>query len=401
MNISVHTTDDHLMRRDLSSYDDSAYPLVAQPDRYGFFGLNQIHDFFIGTVDQYLRSEHANVFELDFSLVKIWDISVVLWLIIALNYYTQKGLRFRLRLPESKPNMPRAEAEAYGKCADFLRRMKLFEGLRNLTSDPSKLLVPEQANYFDLDLNQYYSAVRVSAEEGIMEELISRRLGEIKNLTDMKSLGPKYISGDRIVQCVKDFQSARIGDILDSQCGIPKRKADLFSDHLLTEALVNIKEHPNATIGMMAISILGRSGELILAIADNGDPIPQTIFPTYIDTNVPVQRRAGFPEIFQKEQLTPEQISDMTYFATRPGVSRKMSSAENATIEGLDRRITEIGMGLHYIKEDTVITFSGTLIIVSAGVSLRFRGTTNEYKPLEYQFPWPGNLLRISIPLKK
>ena len=229
---------------------------------------------------------------------------------------------------------------------------------------------------------------------------MSKSLAPIRNLVDFESTGIKKITDAEISKCISDFQTARIADILERQCGLDKRKADLFSDHLLTEGLVNVKEHPNASIGMIATSVLGKSGELILAMVDNGDAISRTIYKTFLDSDLPsTEDKKEFPEEYERVSLSIKQRSYLTNFATLPGISRKERAHISETDSRIDDKQYQVGMGLHYIRKDIVETFEGSFKIVSGGVSVNFFKTDNSFVYKKCDYKWRGNLLRISIPI--
>ena len=131
---------------------------------------------------------------------------------------------------------------------------------------------------------------------------------------------------------------------------------------------------------MLSISILGAGKELILSVVDNGDSIPSTIFSRH-----PLSVQGSG---YTKQVLTVEQIGQITDFATHPGITRKIGPlAEKA------------GMGLTYIKEDTVKIFGGSLSIVSDGAKVSYRDKETSPSVAACSHPWRGNLLRIAIPL--
>jgi hypothetical protein len=367
----------------------NAYPLFAQPDRGGFFGLTELRRYSQTVVDPYLASEGDVGFILDFSLVKIWDIAAVLWLVIALNYYRRNGLQFWLRLPEAGSEMDEAEARAIGRSADYLRRWRFDLALQNLDPEPANLLIPSQRDYFKR-VQEYYLPAEVETPKGLVESLISRRLIGIRNLVDIFSIEPTQVSDKLIANCITNFQSARMGDILHLQCGIPKRDADLFSDHLLTEGLMNVKDHPNATMGMVAVSVMGSTNELILAIADNGESIPSTIFGVFRDKHGQAEPELHAIDPFDRTKLSDAQVSKVTDFATQPLVSSKGFTGE------------DVGMGLTYLKQDTLSTFHGKLKILTESLLLEYKGDPQAEPSFEkWPHSWSGNLLRIAIPLKR
>lgn len=381
-----------LQRKFVFKKEKSSYELYAQPLPSGFFGLRQLQEFTHNIVEPCSQSEIEETLVFDFSLVKFWDVSVLLWLVVALHHYKQSGLSFLLRLPEVKPGINQSEVMAFQRSADYLRRWKFDDALSNLSPEPSRLLVPEQEDYFSHDEPlRYYSDRKETMDSGLLESLISRRLLHIRNLADPKVFGSGSISNQRITEVISDFQSARMGDILHAQCGINKRDADLFSEHLLTEALLNIREHPDATIGMIAISLLGNAKSLVLCVVDNGRSIPETIFNTYIKNKASTESIGNaMNEKYNTETFSLSQRAEIANYATQEGVTCKT---------GIDA--SGAGMGLHYIKNDTIETFKGKLRIITDRLGLSYQGE-NDSLPQEedWEHSWKGNLLRITIPIK-
>jgi len=241
--------------------------------------------------------------------------------------------------------------------------------------------------YFDPpEPRQFYLPSKVIDDNRLLQSLMSRRLTEIRNLADPTFTGSAPISPETVSQCIREFQAARIGDILTAHCGIDRRTADLFADHLLTEALLNVQEHPNATIGMLSISLMGANGELILCVADNGDSIPSTIYPRY-QADRPMEELTAE---YTRKQLDVARIGGITDYATKPGVTSK-------TWPHADRA----GMGLTYIKEDTLNVFKGRLAIISDGARVSYAPEQTYPVVTEWLHPWRGNLLRVAIPMAK
>ena len=370
----------------IASIRDS-FTVYARPSK-GFFGLTELETFTKLNVDPYAKAKSEATLILDFSTVRLWDIAAIVWMVVALDHYRRNaGLSFLLRLPEERPGMSVSDRDDFARSADYLRRWRFDRGLQNIDADVANILVPEQRDYFNpAEPRRFYIAAKIRDESHLAQSLMSRRLTEIRCLSDPSFTGSTPISPERISQCIREFQAERIGDILTVQCGIEKRKADLFADHLLTEALLNVQEHPNATIGLVAISLMGRTKELILTVVDNGDSIPQTIFPRYLSDN-PYE---GYPATaaYDRSQLTDEQKGKIAHHATKPGVTRKTGpEAQNA------------GMGLTYIREDSVNAFHGKLTIVTDGVKLTYADKAEaEPERSEWSHAWRGNLVRIAIP---
>jgi hypothetical protein len=353
----------------------------------GFFGLSQLETFVNLNLEPYAKSKSQETLTLDFATVRVWDIAALLWMIVALDHYRREAaVSFILRLPDGSPGMAVDDKDAFDKSADYLRRWRFDKGLKNIVADVSSLLVREQKDYFDPpEPRRFYKPSTISGESGLLQSLMSRRLTEIRCLSDPSFSGSDPISPGKISQCIKDFQAERIGDILSAQCGIDKRTADLFADHILTEALLNVQEHPNATIGMVAISLMGRTGELLLSVVDNGDSIPQTIYPRYLrDTGGPIAE-------YDRDALSNEERGKIAHHATKRGVTRKL------VVES-----EKAGMGLTYIREDSVNTFHGKLTIITDRVRNTYVGNSEkEPETSQWSHEWRGNLLRIAIPVAK
>lgn len=365
-----------------------SYRLVARPSKSGFFGLTIMKDFINNNLDVYSRAGMEDLVVLDFSLIKIWDIAALQWLVVALYYYKKNGLTFLLQLPDGRYGKNDKEIVAFNKSAEYLRRWRFDIALLNLDPLPSNLLVYEQQDYFS-DTNEYKYYVERSDPSncGILESFISRRLMHIRNLVDLKEFGSGKTSNRIITDWISYFQNAKIGEILRVQCGVPIERANLFSETLITESLMNVMEHPNATIGMMAVSIMGYSKELLLCVVDNGVSIPGTIYQRYNEVNECVGEM--FYD-YEREKMPFEKVGDIAAFATKKGITRKVGvDAENA------------GNGLTYIIDDTICEFDGKITIITDGVCLKFDKNNKDYPVIsDWSHPWGGNLLRISLPIK-
>jgi len=393
--------------------------LVATPAPGGFFGLNHVHHFFRVSVAPLFASKTVEQAIIDFSSVKFWDISALLWLIIALDYYLrrskaqEKNLRFLFRLPQSRPGMSKEEKDGFDKSADYLRRWKFDLALRNLANDPSEMLVPEQKDYFRGGPKRFYQEHAMDIGE-VLYYLISQQLVEIRNLADVQVSGERYIAPNLVNECRKKFIDSGVGFILYKQCNKPFLDANIFSKHLLNEGVLNVQEHPNASMGMVSVSLLGNAKTLVLAMADNGEPIPKTIYRHYLLW----QRRNNaaeaekLPDEYVEDSIDPSIKADIITHATRAGVSRKALKSE--TMPDVDvgtpksGQDTTIGMGLTYIRNGTTDpkNFGGELTVLSAGVSVKFTRPGNnsprDYQSLiNYGYPWPGNLLRIAFPITR
>lgn len=385
-------------KKQLMTYkDNDGKPvLTARPNRSGYFALSSLQAFISSELEPYNQKECETPVILDFTHIRMWDIAALLWLVVALHHYQHNtSLNFSLCLPGSEYADCADFLDDYDRSGDFLRRWRFDLALANIVRNPKTLLVPEQEDYFDEDgePRRFYKVSKRADERGLLHKLVSRSLVEIKNLANINSDGQAAVTSERITDCVTSFQSERMGDVLHSQCGIDKRKSDLFADHLFTEAVVNVYDHPQATIGMVAISVSVPTNELILAVVDNGLSIPETLWSRYYhDHKHDNSLISHLSELYDPKTVPSEVKAKVTAYATIAGVTSK------STCEATGDKIP--GMGLTYIKEDAIDEFGGKVRILTDSVCLRFSGSSkNEPEADAWPHPWQGNLLRISIPL--
>ena len=67
------------------------YQTYEVPTEQGNFGLDELHSFFQVFHNLFLNSAAEKPFLIDFSKVTFWDISALLWSVIALDYYIKIG----------------------------------------------------------------------------------------------------------------------------------------------------------------------------------------------------------------------------------------------------------------------------------------------------------------------
>jgi len=237
--------------------------------------------------------------------------------------------------------------------------------------------------------------------------LISRRLVEIYNLVYFSTpVASRQVKAELIDDHLLYFIRSAVVPVLINQSGMKENAASKFVTHLLQESLVNVLQHPNATIGMFSISRIG-TDKLVLAVADNGDSICKTIYKHYRHTQG--NRRSGLPAVYAGNQLTVATRCDLIVHATKEGVSRKLLSEEadwqEIEFDAGPRRASEIGMGLTHIRDATVDEFRGNLVIATEGVGVTFKripkSSQKQWLFEDLGFRWPGNLLRIQIQAKE
>jgi hypothetical protein len=363
--------------------------LYAPVTREGWFNLDTLNDFCAKQLDStlesgVLQSDPNLTLILDFKAVRKWDISALLWLSIALKYYYREaGLKFKLRLPEPDNFMNEFQHNDAIKSSEYLRRWSFDKALKHVDS-LDRLLIESQRDYFsNTEFHFYKEASTFYTLEGKTYKPESNSLIKVRDLSTFgEELGNQTISDLKIEQCIKDFHDPNVANVLHSQCGLPQSDATAFADHLVGESLLNVKQHPGATSGFLAISKLKDEGELILAIVDDGNSIQETIEKVYKDKNKSVAEKT-------LNELSWEVRADILDFATEPHVSSKDLSIS-----------AECGMGLTYIKEDAVDKFKGKFTIIGQSALVEYKGDSQATpSKREWKHPWKGNLLRISIPI--
>jgi hypothetical protein len=367
------------------------FPLYAPVTKDGWFNLDALNQFCESQLDQIVEREFCKndkniTYLLEFQAVRMWDISALLWLSIALQYYRKQGLRFKIHLPDVKGDLDEYQYKSAAKSADFLRRWNFDIALSHIDK-LDRVLVPEQVEYFENNkLLHYRESDQVYSIDGKFEKPLTNKLLSIRDLsTFADEPGQGIISGKKIEDCIVEFHDINVGNILFNQCGLSKEDTESFADHLVGESLLNMKQHPDATSGFLAISRLGSSDKLILVVVDNGESIQSTITDVYNEKNGKNINKKVLPE-----GVDWEVRADMLHFATQPFVSSK------PTTPGI-----EIGMGLTYIKEDTVDNFKGDFTIISESVIATYKEDSKRHPCISsWNHKWKGNLLRISIPIK-
>lgn len=389
--------------------------VLKAPVTYGFFGLNELHSLFNDGVEKSVHSDPDSQITLDFSDVLYWDISSLLWLIVALDYYQNNAVgssriqRIRLKLPQPpSPDIVPNDSKGASllKSLDFLRRWRFIDALKNVCDDPNELLVEEQKGCLDGEPRYFYKKGDRELS-GLIQELISVNLVDIRNLADFRSRRQeRKIESEIVRYSLVEFIDKAVCPILANYCGIELDIANMFVTHLLYEGLANALQHPKATIGMFSLSRTGKD-TLVLAIADNGEPIQKTIYEHFRRHHH--NNGHQLPEEYLGRGFPADLRGDIMTHATMEGVSRKALAAnhnwQTPGAEGEPGSEDRIGLGLTHIRDASTEKFQGNLILASDGVSVRYKTPTKDTQTRsdlkDFDFCWPGNLLRIQIPAKE
>ena len=391
----------------------------------GCFGLDELHFSFRSFDKAFSKWPMNTNVVIDFSNVTFWDMSALLWSMIAIDYYkkegAKRGLKFKIRLPQPSvtdlvfEDSKKLEAlskkdKALLRSSEYIKRWKINSALCNLSDDPKdplQILVDEQKEYFLSSTPVYfYKSKKIApGTNGLAQELLSLNLVEIRNLVDFNSTKRK-ISSDLVDDCIDFFINKAVCPVIVNQCNIDSETANKFVTHLLSEGLENALQHPNASIGMFAISRL--ENKLILTISDNGEPIPATIY-NHFKINGKYSKEISLPKVYDADRITPQVISLIITHATLAGVSRKeldqIEKMETSQVLRNIRKTPKIGEGLTHIRNATTEDYDGKLTIASSGVNVTYITGSSKgiygSTTINRGFVWPGNLIRIELHLKE
>ncbi len=372
-------------------------PIPIAPDLVsGVFKLSDLTVFCQTEIEPRCSKELKDPVLIDVSQVKVWDISALLWFAIALQHYRIQGLSFLLKFPD-EPIRSRdlpvwqldAEEKAFCKSRDFLRRWRFVRALKHVC-DPADILLPEQSQYFDILPKRFYGEGKsLKLEDGTTEYLLTNRLAEIHDLTRIEGTSQlPSISYSLIEEYVRRFSDSQTWNVIAQNCEVTRDDAQEFVSSLVGESLDNMHQHPSATSGFIAISVLGNTRELILAVVDNGYSISQTILDRYNADFKRKHRQSRLNKLSLKERA---KIID---YALQPHVTSKKGDPPKGD--------KPFGLGLDHIRKTAVKTFKGKLRIVTMSTQIVYdKDHYDEPEITDYPQPWSGNLIRISIPLRK
>lgn len=420
--------------------DDTNQILITIEDNYWYFkntyssiGLNEITDLFtqVQFCVTHEKIPNGSFVVLDFSNIVFWELPAVLWLVVATDHYKQIGLpenvflpNFRIKIVLPKPNIEDEQFDELTKeeiskldwdllkSADFLRRWKIKDALKNLSddhkNDPLEILFDDQKEYFLKKPYKFYKATRIQKDiKSLSSELLSLNLVEIRNLVDFKRENRK-IERHEIERLIDTFVTRAVCPVLINNCDISDKIANKFITHLLAEGIENAFLHPNASIGMFSISRDKINQTLTLVIADNGDPIPKTIYPHYFLVKQKEGGNESLVEDYNADNLSNQTLGEIVIHATKEGVSRigldKVKGLDfEEAIEYL-KSIPKRGEGLTHIRNCTTKDFGGTLKIETEGLNTKCTTDSSEDSTgvsfLNRGIRLPGNLVEIELLLK-
>jgi len=348
--------------------------------------------------------------------VRFIGINSLLFLLCCISELKRRGVSVRLRLPEVDGRWDFDEAaqgseeERARKARDFLMRWEFLGALEEAAGDYSQVLLPHQHDYFDpgLPLRFYTEGTRRN-EFGEEIRLLSNDLLEIRHMT-RGPMGNRAVSWDEIVK----FRDEHLlyGRFLEALAKVLGREQSDLGTHLantiIMETLQNAFEHPRASMAMIAMARDKRNGVFVVAIADNGNTIPNTIKSrfqtsegrmalidkvTVEDQDRSMIERAKGPADLDDAINKYRQDAAAISYATQHGTTRKERSGES---EGKQQRI---GAGLYLVKT-TAMDYGGSCSIRAGSAMVTFCKENGEaIERFAAASCWRGNLITVTLPL--
>jgi ABC-type transporter Mla MlaB component len=344
------------------------------------------HKSFEKALQQFGKKAETNLlknFILDLSETSWVEIASITFLLCFLNKLKRNGINVRIVLPEDNLSLFENRDTAK-KVRDFLFRWKFYDCLQ-LYVDPllENLFYSNQMHLLK-EAQVFYTPAHLSRADDMFTQLLSNGLLELTPLTEIRG-GQSSISADIINSRIELLtKSALIKTILKNAIGLSDAGAEAFGKTLICESLKNVYEHPEATVGIigMAKDIGGKW--FLIAVADNGVTIPETIKKTFIsDKKIQALGDKDLLAIACEDHTLIE-------YATRENVTSKPH------LPGINR-----GMGLHFLKTKS-IELGGYLAIRSGSARVKFLKKDSAIDcQLEDVPRQDGNLITIYLPYKK
>lgn len=370
--------------------------------------------------DLYFKNKDKDI-TFDLSKTRYFHIDCLLFVLCVMNFLKRQGFRVLIFLPELNGKwdydsfVDMSEEKAVRKARDFLVRWKFHVALKEAMGCISEVLLPHQKGYFDAD-NIFYTEKVDYDQYGNISNYLSSLLVEISHMT-RGSLGIKYVSEDVIRGFLDDLAIEK--RFINFACMAITKGDDNyfmqeFASSILWESLINTEEHPHASLSMIAAARDKRNNNLIIAISDNGEPIPETIneiLKNDKNRNSYLKRIHVEPidekilsSIIIKDECKPHYLNiykknaAALHYSTEKGTSSKKTSPvkKYTTSSGV---AIQRGMGLYYVKSRT-LQFRGSLTIRSGNALVKYYikddRITSDTQLVSY---WPGNLVTIQLPM--
>ena len=311
------------------------------------------------------------------------DIATLVWSVLQLAEWRQRGWQIRLRLPTIEvSDAGVADPPSNVGFWSFLIRWGFFRVLARLVDDPVNLLDPVQASQLGPRGStppwMRYRRGRVQNILGQSEEVLSEQLLE------MESFVPASGSGDLIESDFRDFLDAVQEGRIVAQALVlfsewRREDAQRLVETVMVESLNNTAVHAHANVALTAMKIDDR--QMTVAVADNG-------------TGIPAAMRNGWTEPGVDPSTLRDSVLIQQY--TEPKVVLDSFLIQAATLQGTTTEQGRRGWGLWYLKQ-AVLNAGGELRIRSGQASVEF--ATKATTALDDLDDWHGTCLRIRVPI--
>lgn len=297
------------------------------------------------------------------------DLGTLLWLISLLHKLKRQGNDLQLVFPE-----PVSESGA--NLWDFLIRWRFFKALSVCVDDPVNLLRPNQAPHINRDIK--YHTARGTDEYGAETTFHTARLLEITTLSDCAS--KKLAQLEHLEAFLTKYSDKIVITALSSFCGWDRDLTKRFVQEVIGEGLRNSFLHSAGTFANVSMRL--DSKNLILAISDNGEGIPNVL-------------RQFLEEREGKDDLLSRSDVDLIKYFTEPDLIIDSQLIELSVQKGTSSLPMRKGLGLYYLKS-AVLSKAGQLRIRSGTACVDF--TPEKVKASDEMLPSPGTMLRIVTP---
>jgi hypothetical protein len=346
----------------------------------GYLGLNEVETI-VGS--KIISLEEKDII-VNLSEVNMIDVAGLLLLLVWLQSFRNKGWNIRFKLPDITKQR---------KVRDFLVKWRFDRALLyTFNDDLTRLIDADQMNYFDEPL-KFYTDAGLYEEYGELAVLKSHNLLEIIPLTELTQEGNSRVSKAKINSIADSLSLQAVTPIIQAAVGASANWSMRFGKNLVYQALLNVFEHPDATVAFIAIAkkpnFKENSAQLVISVADNGLTISDTIHKAYLsDSNISAIHKIEDDSLESQYKMNSNKI----VYATR-----KYTSSKPLNHPDPDR-----GMGLYYLKTMTS-EVNGETIIRCRNTSVRFKadekGHLTRSYPRRVEQLEKGNIIRITIPI--
>jgi hypothetical protein len=341
--------------------------------------LECLHTAFVNKLEVALKTKTNQPIVYDLSLFSDFKFETLPWFILAYDYYKRAhpNRTFQVRFPHFA-------TDEY----QFLSMWHFDHIIKRTFGD---VRVPQQhGRVVEVD-PKYRDHLK---ENKLQHFLLHHNLGQLRQLTELPH--DSKVSADICGKVRGEFIEAGlsnpgIGHLLQQEYNIHEDSARLIATCIINEAVLLVHQHQEE-YASLAFTIMGvQKDRLVFVTADNGKPIPEIFYPWYAK----IKKLGRFHNY--KKMTYIDKANILNYMIREKVPLSAVESSPN------DKSL-DLWAQLSYICRDTLREgYLGELTIVSDGVLARFFPKSGDIRSAyqEANFPWQGNLLKVSIPLRR